>query len=81
MVFNTFYVCFLVLYVFSMLCILCFVSFCVLFRLLYIAMSFLFFFLNKFTDRCHHVDTRLQKINIVSYQCICFQTTRTDIVN
>ena len=80
MVFNTFYVCFLVLYVFfSVSCILCFCTVLCIVSPFYTADCFLFLY--KFTDGCHHVDTRLQKIDIVSYLCICFQTPRMDIVN
>ena len=79
MFFNTFYVSFFIFLFFLCYVFCVFVSFCVSFHLSYIPVYFLF--LDRFTDRCHHVDTRLQKINNVSYQCIGFQTPRTDIVN
>jgi hypothetical protein len=49
-------VCFL----FSVFCV--FVPFCVLFLLLYIAVSLIFLY--KFTDHCYQVETQLQEINI-----------------
>jgi len=46
-------------YLFSILCILCFcIVLCIVYILLYIAVSFLF--LCKTTDRCHRVETQLQ---------------------
>jgi hypothetical protein len=46
-----------------------FVLLCVLFLLLYVAVSFLLE--HEFTDHCHRVETQLQKIHIISFQIFC----------
>ena len=52
----SFYVCFLVLYVWFLFCVFCVsVLFCVLCLLLYMAVSFLFLY--KFIDHCHRLET------------------------
>ena len=57
MFFNTFYVCFIVLYVRFLFCVFCaFVLLCELFLHLYIAASLPF--LCKFTDHCHRVENK-----------------------